>query len=243
MNLVPLFKKLVYRIYYAIFPKKSQLEQWISPEIFNDPLYEMLVEVIKRFPITTVLELGASSGEGSTEAIITGVIQSQRDIQVHSLEVSTQRFERLKERHKRIPWFHPYNRSSVALSGFLTPSQIQERTATIPGISASQSQLEQWRDQDVQYIQSNHIPTDGIAYIKATHNIDEFDCVLIDSSAFTGDAEYDQTQNTPVIILDDVVDIKCWNVYLRLKDNAHYSIFNENLKVRNGYAVFIRNDF
>jgi hypothetical protein len=67
----------------------------IPPEIKNDNFYNLIIKVIQiDKSIKNILEIGASSGDGSTEAFMTG--KQDRDIQLYSVEVCTERFEILK---------------------------------------------------------------------------------------------------------------------------------------------------
>ncbi|PMB30600.1 hypothetical protein CEN43_16495 [Fischerella thermalis BR2B] len=48
----------------------SELNRLIPPEIKNDEFYAILQRITREENIKTVLEIGSSSGEGSTEAFV-----------------------------------------------------------------------------------------------------------------------------------------------------------------------------
>ena len=88
----------------------------IPAEIKNDELYEKIIETIRLFSseIKTVLEVGASSGDGSTEAIIAGM-SSLQEKTLYTIEANPLRFESLSERYKNFDWVKPLNGSSVSI--------------------------------------------------------------------------------------------------------------------------------
>lgn len=51
----------------------SELNRLIPPEIKNDEFYTAIQELARKENIKTVLEIGSSSGEGSTEALVRGL--------------------------------------------------------------------------------------------------------------------------------------------------------------------------
>ena len=57
-------------------PSSSQLNSLIPPEIKDDPFYAALVRIASDPGVKTILEIGASSGGGSTEALISGIAQN-----------------------------------------------------------------------------------------------------------------------------------------------------------------------
>ena len=46
----------------------------IPPEIFNDEFSEDLIKIIQYNDLNNILEIGSSSGEGSTRVIITALL-------------------------------------------------------------------------------------------------------------------------------------------------------------------------
>lgn len=212
----------------------------IGPEIKNDMFYSTLVQIARQPDVKTILEIGASSGDGSTEALMIG--KQGKDTKLFSLEVCTERFDPLKERYKYDPTFFPYNYSSVALDKFPPKKEILNYMRHYP-----LSRLAQWNpdivmgwyDKDVEYVEKNKIPENGIAKIKQEHGIKKFDCVLIDGSEFLGKAEMEEVYGAKYILLDDILTYKNYANHMRLCTDPDYILLLENNMLRNGFSVFV----
>ncbi len=73
------------------------LNKIIVPEISNGEFYESLVHIARRPDVTSILEIGSSSGAGSTQALVEGV-QSRFDrdtINLYCMELSRERYIQL----------------------------------------------------------------------------------------------------------------------------------------------------
>jgi hypothetical protein len=97
-----------------------------------------------------------------------------------------------------------------------------------------------WLEQDVTYIQSQDIPTNGIQLIRDSNGIDTFDAVLIDGSEFTGTAELQEVHGARFLLLDDICTYKNYANLRTLKADPAYRLVEASEKPRNGYAVFER---
>lgn len=97
-----------------------------------------------------------------------------------------------------------------------------------------------WLEQDVTYIQSQEIPTNGIQLIREAHGIDIFDAVLIDGSEFTGPAELKEVYGARFLLLDDICTYKNFANFCALKADPAYRLVEASENPRNGYAVFER---
>ena len=73
----------------------SQLDLLISPEIKHDLFYRTIEAIGRYAPVRHVLEIGSSSGEGSTEAWVRGMRENVLRPRLYCLEVSRVRFEAL----------------------------------------------------------------------------------------------------------------------------------------------------
>ena len=213
----------------------------IGPEIKNDDFYKFIVGLLSGGNgIKTILEIGASSGDGSTEAFMIG---KHSDAQLFSIEVCTERFDLLKQRYANDPKFFPYNVSSVPLSAFpefkeIAHFMMHHRTSSLAPWPIET--VKGWYDKDLEYIRANNIPENGIELIKQKHSIQHFDCVLIDGSEFTGKPELDLVYGAKFILLDDIRAYKNWTNHNRLRGDPMYSLLLENNTVRNGFSVFMR---
>jgi len=222
----------------------SELDKIIAPEIANDEFAFLLTKLVAQEELNSVLEIGASSGAGSTEAIYQGVLQSRRRINVYSMEVSAPRFEALQKRYAREPRMHRFHVSSVQVSAFPTEQEIETFYHT------HQTNLNQyplplvlgWLKQDIDYIRESSVPENGIELIKEKTGVKLFDLVLIDGSEFTGQAELKEVYGAKFIVLDDILTYKNFQNHRQLQNDPGYVLLAENVDVRNGYSVFRRKD-
>jgi len=225
--------------------EKCTISEWIPPEIKDDAFYNTIVTIFSQYPIHHALELGASSGEGSTEAFIKGILAAKRPVQMYSIEASQERFERLKERYKNYAWFHPYNVSTVPVSDLLSKEAIISFYTSVP-TKLNQCPLDvvlSWREQEEAYVLEKKLNQNGIKTIQNESGIAVFDCVLIDSSAFTGMAEFKAIYGAGIILLDDINDIKNFDVHHTLKKDPNYELIQQNWKIRNGFSVFVKKGY
>lgn len=93
---------------------QSPLSQTIHPEIHNDEFYHLLRDLTAREPIITALEIGSSSGEDSTAALVEGLSRNRTRPMLFCLEASRSRYCQLSERYAQTPFVRCLNASSVA---------------------------------------------------------------------------------------------------------------------------------
>jgi glycosyltransferase involved in cell wall biosynthesis len=221
---------------------ESDLNRLIAPEIRNDAFYEMIRHLAATEDLKTVLEIGSSAGEGSTEAFVAGLAQNPGSPKLFCIEISKPRFQRLQETYKAYPFVHCYNRSSVSIDQFPTSDTVATFYNEVPcGLQKFPLTLVlDWLRQDIQYVRESGVETDAIAKIKADHGIDTFDMVLIDGSEFTGEVEYTLVKGARLILLDDTNTFKCHNVRRALLNDPMYDLVADDQALRNGYSVFRR---
>jgi len=220
----------------------------IPPEIKNDTFYYYIIDLIaNNQDITNILEIGASSGNGSTEALQLGkkkhFMNFNKNINLFSMEVCTERFNLLKDRYIEDKYFFPYNLSSILCNEFPDKQDIINfyNTTKTTLNNYSLNLVLNWYDNDLIYIRENNIEEDGINKIKMTHNItNNFDCVLIDGSEFTGLVELKKIYGAKYILLDDINAYKNYNTHDLLKHDKNYKLLIENYKVRNGFSCFMK---
>lgn len=216
----------------------------IPPEITNDRLSRAIVEVAATPGVHEILEIGSSSGAGSTEAWVLGALRNPVCPRVHCIEVSTVRHAALAERWQDHPFVHTYNVSSVPLESFPTPDDV---TAFYRGVRSKlrRTPLDVvlgWLQADLAYVSEHGLSGDGIGQIMAQHGLAGFDAVLIDGSEFTGTAELDVVYGAGFILLDDTRTFKNWENTRRLEADPAYRLVRKNRWTRNGFAVFERLD-
>ncbi|TBR60236.1 glycosyl transferase family 1 [Westiellopsis prolifica IICB1] len=222
----------------------SQLDEIISPEIKNDNFYHIIKEIVKQDDIKTVLEIGSSSGEGSTEAFVTGLRENQNNPQLFCIEISQNRFTKLKKKYANYSFVKCYNISSVSLESFPSINEIIKFYSST-NTNLTHYPLEQvigWLKQDIEYLKTSGLPQNGIKKIKEQNNIKYFDAVLIDGSEFTGTSEINEIYGAKYIFLDDINTFKNYQNHQRLTLDHNYELVIQNLSLRNGYSVFRRVD-
>lgn len=167
---------------------KSELNNLIAPEIKNDGFYQIIQEIVKDENIDTVLEIGSSAGEGSTEAFVHGMRLNPNKPKLFCIEISKPRFSKLKKHYEKDPFVKCYSVSSVSLDQFASPAEVTQFYHTI-NTNLNFYPLERilgWLNQDIDYVKHSGLPLSGIQLIKKENNIKYFDAVLIDGSEFTG---------------------------------------------------------
>lgn len=220
----------------------SELDRIIPPEIKHDPFYEAIYRLAKNEPISTILEIGSSSGDGSTEAFVLGIKENPMHPTLFCMEISKPRFASLRERYADCPNVRCYNVSTVPVASFPTEDEVRSfmsSTATNLNMYGA-DRVVGWLKQDIEYVSLANVPQDGIELIKVENNINYFDMVLIDGSEFTGNAEFKLIYGARFILLDDINAFKNYANYKRLLADSCYQLIEENISLRNGYAIFKR---
>jgi hypothetical protein len=220
----------------------SALDIIIPPEIKDDAFYNCIMHIASQVDIHNILEIGSSSGAGSTEALVRGILKNSNKIDLYCMEVSKTRFCELQKCYELLDFVHCYNASSVSLSDFPDLDTVTQFYSSIRS-NLNRYPLEivlQWLAQDLEYVEKSGSFKDGIKLIKQEQNINFFDLVLIDGSEFTGYAELEQVYGANYILLDDVTTYKNYVSRLRLLASPDYELIEEDLNCRNGYSVFRR---
>ncbi len=214
----------------------------IPPEIVGDWLAETLAALAVTPGIRTILEIGASAGAGSTEALVRGLQANPDRPTLFSMEVSRTRCAALAERYAAVPEVVPCHASSVGVADFASADEVSRFYRETPS-ALNKYPLEtvlDWLAQDLAYVRDHAVPQHGIAAIKRQHGIEVFDAVVIDGSEFTGRAELDQVHGARVIVLDDINGFKNWHNHRRLLADPGYDIVVMNAFLREGFSVFTR---
>jgi hypothetical protein len=216
----------------------------IPPEIKDDAFYRTLTDIAARPDVATILEIGASSGDGSTEALVAGGLRNPRHPHLYCLELSRVRFDALQQRWAHLSWVHCYNLSSVPVQALPSRETVEmfyegrdTRLRRFP-----LSQVLDWLEQDRSYMAARGGGDCGIDRAKLDAQVKDFDAVLIDGSEFTGEAELALVYGAAFVMLDDVMTYKNFANYERLSADQRYRLLTEDSRLRNGFAVFERRD-
>ncbi len=222
----------------------SALDKLLPPQVKNDSFYRAIICVAATPGVRTVLEIGASSGEGSTEALVHGALKNpDGPPAIHSIEVSTARIDAFRERWKDYPFVHGYNVSSVPADSFPTKDEITRFYRDVRS-KLRNVRLEKvlgWLKQDLDYLAGHPgLSVHGIRRIKDEHRITVFDAVLIDGSEFTGRVEMAEVHGARFLMLDDTRSYKNWENLRRLEGDPAYRRVKKSRWTRNGWAIFER---
>jgi hypothetical protein len=202
----------------------------IPPEVLNDQFYFSLVHCASRPDIKTILEIGSSSGEGSTDAFVKA-IRNRSDsnlVKLFCMEISQVRFEKLSGIYKNDSFVKPYRLSSVRVNQFPSKESVIHFYQNFQ-TNLNLYPLEQvlgWLEQDLSYIANSGLDACGI------------DMVLIDGSEFTGHAELSLVMGAKIIALDDINAFKNYQSYQVLINDPNYKIIAREMDLRNGFAIF-----
>jgi hypothetical protein len=230
-------KKFVFLFFSSFL---CALDYYIPPEVLHDSFYAKILEIAAKEDVKTILEIGSSSGEGSTAAFVEGMSKNPNKPLLFCMEVSKLRFDNLSNCYKNNPQVVAYNVSSVPLIDFPSKENIisfmRHYKSNLRGYG--ENTVLGWLDRDFQYISYSGVEQHGIELIKRENNIQFFDAVLIDGCEFTGKAEFNKIYGAKYILLDDVCSFKNYFNYRALIKDANYEFFGGDLKLRNGWAAF-----
>jgi hypothetical protein len=222
----------------------SGLDKLIDPEMNrNTQIYYVIQEYLKRVPVSTVLEVGGGGG-GSTEALIKGILNSPsqgKEVRMASIELSKARYEFLKDKYKNIPFYIPYNTSSVTLDKLPSEEEVAKfiRETNVHG--GNVEEVLRWLRQDIQYTKDNGLNENGIQKVKKDLNIDTFSVALLDSGEFCSNAEFKELPNCDCYILDDIHAFKNYYVHRTLEKDINYvKLFQED--IRGGSSLFCKKE-
>ncbi len=220
--------------------KDSDLNHLIKPEVSNDRFWRTIQNVASTPSLKHILEIGSSSGEGSTSAFVSGILENVGYPTLHCFEISKPRSESLKKRYASYSFVHYYDHSTVGLERFPTQTEIVEfHSRYRPKLRRASIKIQlQWLQQDIEYIEKYGLSSNGIQLLKADLGIDHFDVAMIDGSEFTGKAEMENVYGSRFLLLDDILTFKNHENYLRLSSDSSYELLEKSRWLRNGYAVF-----
>jgi len=214
----------------------------IPPEIDNDVFSEAIARIAALPSVMTILEIGSSSGAGSTKALVEGALRNSKPPTIHCFEASPARFKALESRYRHLDFVKCHHLSSVSIERFPTETTVREfyETAESSWKQHPQEMVLEWLRSDLQSLKRQGISCDGIQIVLAEEGLEHFDMVVIDGSEFTGSAELDDTYGARFILLDDIRSFKNHDSRARLLGDPEYALVEESATLRNGYAVFER---
>jgi hypothetical protein len=219
----------------------SELDLVIPPQIMGDNFSRALQRVIWGHELRTILEIGSSSGDGSTQVLLSALAHKTAKPTVFCLEVSKPRFAQLEARYRSWPFVKCFLGSSV------DPKEFPSEADVVSFYQTTASRLNQfplaevlrWREQDLAYLaQHPDLPACIIERIKKDFAVANFDLVLIDGSEFLGEAELSHVYGCRFVALDDTMTFKNFRNRERLLKDPNYCLIDEDTQQRNGWAIF-----
>lgn len=218
------------------------LEAIIAPEVLHDEFFEAIRNLARVAAIDTVLEVGSSSGDGSTRAWVEGLRLNPRKPQLYCVELSRVRHEALENRWGPEGFVQCFQGSSVDLDQYPSETAVEQFYHTVENTLRSYplDDVLGWLRRDKAYIQQGNVRTGLIREIKQSMGIEHFGAVLIDGSQFTGNAELDEVYGAEFILLDDIRTYKCHEAHHRLLRDPAYELISENPMLRHGFSIFRR---
>jgi hypothetical protein len=216
----------------------------MAPQIQRGRFYRTIERVAATPGVHSVLEIGASSGAGSTEALVSGALANPGGPPtIHTIEVSKARFGELARRWAAYPFVHPYNVSSIRAADFPVEEDVARFYREVRS-KLRNNRLEKvlgWLRQDLAYLREHpDLDAPGIERVRAASGVGTFDAVLIDGSEFTGERELELVLGARFVLLDDTRSYKNWRSQERLRDDPRYRRIAWSWLFRNGWAAFER---
>jgi hypothetical protein len=212
--------------------------------VSRDRFYRTIQRVAASRGVKTILEIGASSGGGSTEALVSGALANPGGPPtIHTIEISEVRFQALVERYREYAFVRCYNVSSIPAEEFPGEEEVTRFYRQVRS-KLRNNRLEKvlgWLRQDLAYLRQHpELSAPGIERIKAAANVDRFDVALIDGSEFTGERELALVDGARFLLLDDTRSFKNWRSQERLLADPRYRRIAWSRFRRNGWAAFER---
>lgn len=225
-----------------ISTKKYQYQ--IAPQV-NDEFAAAIARVLEDDSVNSIIEVGASSGGGSTQVIIDKVLKRKqaKNLKLYLIEVSPMRSEVLKKIYEHLNFVEVINKSTVTPSDHVTPRwllEFNQRNSTILRNRSIFKPL-RWLRQDIKFLQENPVLWNPTAFeaISGELGSHEVDFALIDGG-FCGLMDTQKVLGARYIALDDINDPKNYDSYNLLQSDNRYQLVDSNFGYRNGYAVFKR---
>jgi len=201
---------------------------YIPPRItLNDEFGQSIQDVITTYKPVKVLDVGASSGEGTTR------ILNENGLQIWSIEVDPDRIAKFNEHYNGNDKVRLITEGSVDV--FMTQEQLMWYYRAYPHWNCWKSlgykEMKVWLTNNQRY--------SGQGVEKALKDSGGFDMVILDGSPFTGVAELMKVYGTRIIVMDDVDDVKNYTPFLMMGND--YKLLKRSY-YGNGYAIFIKNE-
>lgn len=202
-----------------------------------DDFGRAIVSTINKYNINNVLEIGSWDGTGSTACFIEA-LRDKNNSSLTCLEMRKERYNQLIENTKNFNFVKCYNESTISSKSLLHKNFDEIWASEYNKIRESNRNIVQsWYNDDMSMLSNIEL-----GFLERTNNT--YDGVLIDGGEFFGYSEYQLLKDrTKCFFLDDCVyGFKNRQVGEELNNSEEWKLVAGSKTVRNGFAVFIKNN-
>lgn len=178
------------------------------------------------------LEIGTWNGQGSTYCVMDSLLKREDQVKFYSLECNANKHIEAVSLWKKILENNSKKDILKLLHGrIIEIDQIYKREQ-LKDLQGFINDWYKWHDDDIKSFEFSENVLFEIP--------DLIDVVILDGGEFSTLAEFNVLKDRiqKYIILDDCNVLKCNKIYHDLKNDQEWEIFKEDLKDRNGYAIF-----
>lgn len=225
----------------------------IPPEIYHDELWHKIKELAARTDVTSALDVGSSSGLGSTAALVEG-LKDKPEKSLDCIESSDVRFRELCGHYQHLSWVKCHLGFSCKWEEFATETDVRaffqmDISKEFPyPIDAVLGWWAAGMEEIRQRKQAANYPDRLIERIISDKRLEKdrcgwsWDLVVLDGGEFTGHADACAVMGSRILVLDDIKCFKNAQVYSYLMSDVYpmYRRLHENRSLRNGFAIFER---
>lgn len=220
----------------------------IAPEV-SDSFASALNKLCSKDEVINIVEIGSSSGLGSTKAIIDGALKSSASSKnIYCIEVSSVRSSELQ---KNLIDYHSKLNIKIINLSTIKPSDLPKNFRVIVFYFKHNTNLRKvslyrilgWLKKDIKFLEENPSlwnSKTAIDVVREDTFGEEIDLVVIDGGEFSGYQEFLLFYGAKIIALDDVNSFKCYQAYMRLINDPEYELYGQDWDLRNGWAIFCR---
>lgn len=219
--------------YSIFFPSKIDEELYFIIQGF---IYDVLNHGGQ---IDSILVVGAGSGEGIVQAIVSAYPNSDARM-LFCIEPKENEFHELAATYSNVATL--CNCSSVSTENYISADELAAFYKYIPSIM-NNFPLELFTEMlnsEKQYLDTSHRSLDCINDIKRLYNRDRFYFVVLNGSQFSGKADLDAIYGADFILLTSINSVKDYANHRRLCEDDNYSLILTNASARAGYSMFYR---
>lgn len=205
----------------------------------DNPLYMMLFQLASTQNVRHILEVGSSSGEGSTRILAKAI--ENLNATLYCLEAQPERFQALQALYADNPQVITFPYLSVYPPQFPTVAAIHSHWQQGESILKryAREEVMQWYEGEKALAEQSP-PVSGIEHIQSTYQIDHFDLVLLDGAEFLGLQDYQAVKAADLVVLDDTLSYKNQAVFAELMADPQYYLLYSFDRWGHGCAAFKR---